>query len=223
MHDARLRHGADHARGLIDRLAQQRMRRGDDELELPQLVRLHVDGAVGADVGLDPLEHPEASLVLRVQRVDFGVLLRRLRHRHAAGDRQAVGVVGDAGAAVAAREAGVDDRRRASRRRRSRPSASGSRRGTLAREGAPRRREDLLHRGAAEKVPPQARAASRPPPRFPASRDARSTKAERPSWISSRAMRSVVGPMPGIARNVLASTSGVMWRSSRSTAFAARL
>jgi hypothetical protein len=86
------------------------VRRGNDELELPELVGLHVHRAVGADVGFDPLEHPEAPLVLRVERVDGGVLPGRLRHRHPAGDRQPVGVIRNPGAALAAREARVGDR-----------------------------------------------------------------------------------------------------------------
>ena len=38
------------------------MRRGDHDLEKPQLVRLHIDGAVHADVGLDALEQAEPVL-----------------------------------------------------------------------------------------------------------------------------------------------------------------
>ena len=63
------------------------MRGGDHELEPAQLVRLHVDRAIGADVGLDSLEQPEPRLVLRVQRVDGRVLRGHLLHRHPACDR----------------------------------------------------------------------------------------------------------------------------------------
>ena len=45
----------DHPRGLIVGRSQRRVRRGDDDLELRELVRLHVDRSVGADVGFDAL------------------------------------------------------------------------------------------------------------------------------------------------------------------------
>src|SRR5712691_10381607 len=86
------------------------MRRGDDELEPPHLVRLHVDGAVGPDVGLDALEQPEPTAVLPVERVDFRVLLHRARHAHAAGDAQPVRVIRHARARPPALEARVHDR-----------------------------------------------------------------------------------------------------------------
>ena len=44
------------------------MRRGDDDLEWPQLVGRHVDRAVRADVGLDAFDQPEASRVLTFSR-----------------------------------------------------------------------------------------------------------------------------------------------------------
>ena len=133
-----------------------------------------------------------------------------------------VRVVGDPGAPVAAHEAGLDNRLQ--------------RLGTVAPDrvhlevaavprsgGCAGTRQDLLHGGATEKVLPQP--AQRGHRLFlPRLADRLRHRARTsPSWINSRAMRSVVGPMPGIARNVFASTSGVMCRSSRNTALAARL
>jgi hypothetical protein len=86
------------------------MRRGNDELEQAQLVRLHIDGAVSADVGFDPLEHPEAAPIFRVQFVDRRVLIDNLRHRHPARNRQSVGVIGHAGALISAGQARLHNR-----------------------------------------------------------------------------------------------------------------
>ena len=72
------------------------MWRGNDELELPHLVRLHVDRAVGPDVGLDSLEQPEPAAVLPVERVDLRMLFHRPRHAHAARNAQPVRMIRDA-------------------------------------------------------------------------------------------------------------------------------
>src|SRR5919201_115581 len=86
------------------------MWRGNDELELPHLVRLHVDRAVGANVRLDAFENFEAPAVLAIQCVDLGMLLDRTLHAHAARNAQAVRVIGDPGARPSALETGVYDR-----------------------------------------------------------------------------------------------------------------
>ena len=85
------------------------MRRRDDNLELPQFVHRHVDGAVGANVRLDALEEPKPSVVDSIQPFDVAVLLLELGHRHAAGNRQPVRMIGHGAELIAAREAGVDD------------------------------------------------------------------------------------------------------------------
>src|SRR6185436_7149091 len=88
----------------------RRMRRGDDELELPHFGRRHVDGAVGEDVRLDSLEQSETAAVLPVEGIDFGMLFDRAFHAHAAGDTEAIRMVRDPRARPAAFEAGVHDR-----------------------------------------------------------------------------------------------------------------
>jgi hypothetical protein len=108
--DAGLRNRGNHAIGLIDCFAKRRMRRGNDELELPPFVRRQVKGAVDEDVRFNPFEQPEAADVLAVQRIDFGVLLDRAVHAHATGDAQTVGMIRNSRARPAALETGVDDR-----------------------------------------------------------------------------------------------------------------
>ena len=77
----------------------------DDEFEQLEFRRLQIDRPVGTDVGFDTLEHAESSRITSVDAIDLGVLPRRLLHRHAPRDSQAVGVVGDPRARVASRQA----------------------------------------------------------------------------------------------------------------------
>jgi hypothetical protein len=98
--DAPAPHGAEHARGLIFRTPQQRVRRRDDELEDRAFLWLQIELSVGEDVGFYPFEDAKSSFVPRIQRIDFGVLAHRIRHAHAARDREAVRVIGDSEARV---------------------------------------------------------------------------------------------------------------------------
>ena len=107
--DERLRDGADHPRGLVGAAAQRGVRRRDHELEPAELVGLHVNPAVGADVGFDALEQPESSAVPLVELIDGGVLPRHGLHAHPAGDGQAVAMIRDAGARPAQGTGCFDD------------------------------------------------------------------------------------------------------------------
>src|SRR5207237_10135270 len=82
---------------------------GDADSQLPQLGRRHCHRSVGANVGLDAFDQSEPAFVLLVQPIDLDMLLEEPRHRHAARDRQAVGMIRDAAEAVAALDARLDD------------------------------------------------------------------------------------------------------------------
>ena len=90
--------------------AQHRMRRRDHELEHAPFVGLQIELAIGEDVRLDPLEDAEAAGQLRVEPIDLTVLARDRIHGHPARNRQPVGMVGDAHAGVAERQAGLRHR-----------------------------------------------------------------------------------------------------------------
>ena len=72
--------------------------------EQPPLVFLQIERAVGQDVRLDPLVDANPPREPRVDLVDLLMLLARGLHAHAARDRQAVRVVGDADARPAQRD-----------------------------------------------------------------------------------------------------------------------
>src|SRR5438034_2868857 len=84
------------------------MRRGDDELELRQLVRLHVDGPIGSNVRFYSFKQAKVAAA-RVDAFYFTMLLGGLRHRHAAGDRQPIRMIRDSAVLIAARQSGFDD------------------------------------------------------------------------------------------------------------------
>jgi len=65
------------------------MRGGDDDFEAPELVRLHVDGPIDADVRFDAFQKTKAPTIRFVQSIDFRVLLRESLHRDAVSDGQA--------------------------------------------------------------------------------------------------------------------------------------
>ena len=83
------------ARRLILGDAQLCVRRRDDEVETREVGRLEVERAVGADVGLDALEHVKTALEPPSDRVDLLVLARHRFDRHAARRREPVRVIGD--------------------------------------------------------------------------------------------------------------------------------
>ena len=83
------------------------MRRGDDVFEDAALLRLQVEPAVREDVRFDALEDAELAGEALVETIDLAVLAAGVLHADAAGDRQTVGMIGDAHARVAAREAAV--------------------------------------------------------------------------------------------------------------------
>ena len=95
---------------MIRSRPQRRVGRRHDQLQLLQLGRLHVHAAVGAYVGLDAFDQPEPAVVTRVERVDLAMLFRELAHRHAAGDRQAIGMIRHGAELVPALDTAFDDR-----------------------------------------------------------------------------------------------------------------
>ncbi len=106
----------EHARGLVLTPAQPRVRGGQHDVERCRLVEGQVQLAGSVDVGLDPLQEVEPVAGRLVDAVDGLALLCGLGHRHAAGNRQAVRMVGDRRVPVAACQAGLGNlvhRRRA--------------------------------------------------------------------------------------------------------------
>jgi hypothetical protein len=105
--EERVGHGAAHARRHL-RLAEveARVHRADHVVEERQRPLVVVEGPVGEDVALDPLEHAEvdaAARVVVVHAVDLAVLLAHARRREAARVRRGLRVVGDAHVAPPAR------------------------------------------------------------------------------------------------------------------------
>jgi hypothetical protein len=197
------------------------VRRGDDEFELPHFVWRHIDGAVGEDVGFNPLEQSEAAAVLAVQHVDFGVLLHRALHAHATGDAETVGMIRDPRARPSALETGIHDRLERfgaitpDRMHLEITTVSRSRWRTLA-------RQNLLNRGSAQIESPQP---VQPRDLLLFARFAHGAFDKRAAAVDDQFARDAIGRRtnPRMALNVFAVTSGVMSRSIRSTAFAARL
>ena len=95
---------------LIGRRSQRRVRRRDDDLHQRELRVGHVDRAVGADVGLDALQQPEACRWYFA----FSASISRCCCSTRAIDRppaigKPVRMIGDGGMRVAARDPGLDD------------------------------------------------------------------------------------------------------------------
>jgi len=107
--NARRANAAQHPIGLIRGQPKRGVRSGHDDLETAQLILFHVNCPIRENICFDALDQPETAAVLFVQPIDLDMLLRKRGHRHTAGNRQAVRVIGNGAVLIASLEAARDD------------------------------------------------------------------------------------------------------------------